>query len=472
MAIIKFGTDGFRGIIDQDFNDYNVRLAAYAYGIYLQEKNLATRGVVVGFDCRYKSMDFAQNAALVLGNMGLQVYLFSQAVPTPVVSYNILAHKLGGGIVITASHNPSQWNGFKIKTHQGAGAGLEITDRIEELCQKLTLPFLPLSLNELKQKGLVRSADSFKELYYQQLASLVDLDLIKKQTWRICTNPMHGAGIDCLPAILRNGRIKVEEINDEIDDTFGGIPPEPVDKNLASQQNLMKELPYDVGLALDGDADRLGVISEEGRFLTPPQVFSLLAYYMYKHRNLQGGLVRTVNASVMLEKICGYFRKDLYTVPVGFKYIAEHMLNGTADMGGEESGSYGYAMHMPERDGILSGLLLLEFMAKEKKKPQELLNELYQISDQWYYQREDIYFDAERNIDIKDALQKLCPASILGQTVRKLDRTDGLKLTLNDDSWLLLRVSGTEPLIRIYAESLSPVQTAALLSYGKQSLNL
>ncbi|MCL2475093.1 MAG: phosphoglucomutase/phosphomannomutase family protein [Chloroflexi bacterium] len=472
MPNIKFGTDGFRGITDQDFNEESVRTIAAALAVYLQRKGLATRGVVVGYDRRYKSAEFASVAACVLGNMGIKVYLFDHAVPTPVVSYAIVAYNLGGGAIITASHNPPQWNGFKIKTESGAGAPLQVTDSLEKICCTLNMPPLTMTLEELKYKEVVISADFMIDIYNKHLSELVDLELIKKQNWRIVTNPMHGAGIGYFPHLLQGGQITIEEINNEIDFVFGDVPPEPVEKNLSDQISFMRALPCSVGIALDGDADRLALISEEGEYLGPPQTFSMLAHYMFKHKTINGGLARTVNASIMLEKICRQFAKPLYTVPVGFKHIAAAMTEQGVSIGGEESGSYGFSTHMPERDGILSGLYILEFMAREKKLPSQILEDLYRITGKWYYRRLDITYNPTIRDKIMAKIKTLKPGWIGQEAIIDSDDLDGLKLTLQSGAWLLLRPSGTEPLIRIYAESLLPEQTDELLAYGKQSLGL
>jgi len=472
MLNIKFGTDGFRGIIDEDFNEESVRTIAAALAMYLREKGLATRGVVVGYDRRHKSAEFASAAACVLGNMGIKVYLFECAVPTPVVSYAIIAHNLGGGAVITASHNPPRWNGFKIKTESGAGAPPQVTDSLEKMCSALSMPPLTMTLEELKYKGVVVSADFLIDIYIKRLGELVDLELIKKQNWRVVTNPMHGAGIGYFPRILQGGQITIEEVNNEIDFTFGNVPPEPIEKNLGDQISFIRALSCSIGIALDGDADRLALISEEGQYLESSQTFSMLAYYMFKYKNTDGSLARTINTSVMLEKLCQQFAKPLYTVPVGFKHIAAAMIEKGAYIGGEESGSYGFSTHMPERDGILSGLYMLEFMAREKKLPSQILEDLYKITGKWYYRRLDVTYNPTMRDKIMTKLKTLKPGWIGQEAIIDSDDLDGLKLTLQSGAWLLLRPSGTEPLIRIYAESLLPEQTNELLAYGKQSLGL
>jgi len=466
---IKFGTDGWRGIIGQDFTPDNVRACAQGVVGYLKGVGLAGRGLIIGYDTRLASEDFAAAAAEVAAANGIKVYLCPQATPTPVVSYGVLAKKTGGAIVITASHNPAQWNGFKFKTEEGTSASTGITAEIEKgVAQALaTGEINRLPLSEALDQKIIEYLD-LTPVYDRQLNKLVDLKRLRRAGLKVVTDPMYGAGIGYFGRLLSGGDIKLIEINDQRDPDFGGIQPEPIAANLASLSAAVKEQQADVGLATDGDADRLGVIDENGQFLTQLQVFALLCLYLLEVRGERGALVRTLTSTTMIDRLGEIYKLPVYVVPVGFKYVAPVMMAEKALIGGEESGGYGFRGHVPERDGILAGIYFLDFMLQTGKTPSQLLDYLYSKVGPHYYNRRDFSFPEGRRQAIIRRISYSLPQSIGGIGVVKVSATDGFHLTLADNSWLLVRFSGTEPVLRIYAESDSLERVEKLLETGRE----
>jgi len=466
---IKFGTDGWRGIIGQDFTPDNVRACAQGVAGYLKGVGLAGRGLIIGYDTRLASEDFAAAAAEVAAANGIKVYLCPQATPTPVVSYGVLTKKTGGAIVITASHNPAQWNGFKFKTEEGTSASTGITAEIEKGVAQA------LATGEIKRLPLPQALDQkiieyldLTPVYDRQLNKLVDLKRLRRAGLKVVTDPMYGAGIGYFGRLLSGGDIKLIEINDQRDPDFGGIQPEPIAANLASLSAAVKEQQADVGLATDGDADRLGVIDENGQFLTQLQVFALLCLYLLEVRGERGALVRTLTSTTMIDRLGEIYKLPVYVVPVGFKYVAPVMMAEKALIGGEESGGYGFRGHVPERDGILAGIYFLDFMLQTGKTPSQLLDYLYSKVGPHYYNRRDFSFPEGRRQAIIRRISYSLPQSIGGIGVVKVSATDGFHLTLADNSWLLVRFSGTEPVLRIYAESDSLERVEKLLETGRE----
>ncbi len=466
---IKFGTDGWRGIIAQDFTFDNVRACSQAVADYLKQAGLASRGLIVGYDTRFASEDFASAAAEVVAGNGIKVYLCPSATPTPVISFGILAQKAGGAIIITASHNPATWNGFKCKSEFGSSASPEVESQIENNVSHTlaTGEIKKMPLAKALEQGLVEYLD-LAPGYLQQVAGLVDLNELRQTKLKIVVDPMYGAGAGYFKTLLGGGAIKVVEINNERNPLFPGIKqPEPIEANLAKLSTTVKKQRANVGLATDGDADRLGIIDEKGRFLTQLQVFALLCLYLLEIRGERGSIVKTITTTSMLYRLGEIFKVPVYETPVGFKYIAPVMLAENALIGGEESGGYGFRGHLPERDGILAGLYFLDLMIKTGKTPSELLDYLYSKVGPHYYQRIDIKFPEGERQAIISRIRDNFPESIDGVKVANSDTADGFRFILADTTWLLIRFSGTEPLLRIYAESNSPTRVERLLEVGK-----
>ena len=466
---IKFGTDGWRGIIAQDFTFDNVRVCAQAVADHLKKEGRSGRGIIVGYDTRFASEDFASAAAEVVAGNGIKVYLCSQATPTPVVSYGVRAKGAAGAIIITASHNPAKWNGFKIKSEDGASAPTEIIAEVEKhISQTLASGKInQLPLAKAVEQGLVEYID-LAPVYFKQLNGLIDLKKLRQSRAKVVVDSMYGAGAGYFKALLDGGAIKIPEINGERNPSFPGIQPEPIAANLAKLSTTVKQQKAGVGLATDGDADRIGVVDENGVFLNQLQVFALLCLYLLEVRGERGPIVKTITATNMLYRLGEMFNVPVYETLVGFKYVAPIMVAENALIGGEESGGYGFRGHVPERDGILAGLYFLDFMAKTGKTPSELLDYLYSKVGPHYYKRVDIEFPAEKRQAINSRLQKNPPESIDGVKVVKTDTADGYRFILADNSWLLIRFSGTEPVLRIYTETDNQARVDRLLEIGKE----
>ncbi|TFG46910.1 MAG: phosphoglucomutase/phosphomannomutase family protein [Dehalococcoidia bacterium] len=466
---MKFGTDGWRGLIARDFTFDNVAICAAGYARYLKETGLARRGIVIGYDTRFLSDKFALETAMVLTGAGIHVSLSTSAVPTPTVSFSSLQRGAGGAVVITASHNAWQWNGFKIKSPTGSSAAttevVVVEKHINDVFENGVRP-TRLSPEQAAAKGLLEYVD-LAPPYFEQLGRLVDLDTLRRGKTRIVVDSMHGAGAGYFRRLLGDNYPMVE-IKGESNPTFPGMnQPEPIAVNLqALKAKIIAEKP-DVGLATDGDADRLGVMDENGNFLTQLQVMSLLTMYLLEVRGERGAIIKTITTSGMLNKLARLYNVPIFETPVGFKYIAPLMEREDAIIGGEESGGYGFKNHVLERDAMLAGLYFLDFMARTGKTPSELLAELYSKVDHHDYHRIDIDFDEAERQQVLTRLQKAAPETIDGRLVKK-DTIDGFRFTFEDGAWLLIRPSGTEPLLRIYAEADSMNRVNRLLEAGEK----
>ena len=466
---IKFGTDGWRGIIAQDFTFDNVRACAQGVSSYFKQARLAHRGLIVGYDTRFASEEFASAAAEVIAGNGIKVYLCPKVTPTPVVSFGILAKQAGGAIIITASHNTARWNGLKYKSEYASSAPDEVTAEIERhISQALaTGEINQMPLANALDRGLVEYLD-LDPIYSDQLTRLINLNELCRARFKIVVDSMYGAGAGYFKTLLAGGAIEVEEINNERNPLFPGIQPEPIAANLAKLSTTVKEAGANVGFATDGDADRIGIVDENGAFLTQLQVLALLCLYLLEVRGERGAIVKTITTTSMLYRLGEIYKVPVYETPVGFKYIAPIMMAENAIIGGEESGGYGFLGHMPERDAILAGLYFLDLMIKTGKTPSQLLDYLYGKVGPHYYQRIDVKFPEDERQVINSRIRDNFPESIDGVKVIKTNTTDGFHFTLADTTWLLIRFSGTEPVLRIYAESNSPARVGRLLKMGKE----
>jgi alpha-D-glucose phosphate-specific phosphoglucomutase len=466
---IKFGTDGWRGIIARDFTFDNVRVCAQAVAEYLKQAGLDKQGLIIGYDTRFASEDFASAAAEVAAGNGIKAYLCNKATPTPIISFGTMARKAGGAIIITASHNPATWNGFKYKTKDGAGAPDEVTAEIEKNISRIlnTKKVELMPLDDALKQSLVEYLD-LAPLYLQHIAGSVDLDGLRQARLKVVVDSMYGAGAGYLKSLLSGGAIEVVEINNERNPLFPGIRPEPIAANLEKLSATIKEQGADVGLATDGDADRIGIMDENGVFLTTLQVFALLCLYLLEVRGERGTIVKTITTTSMLYRLGEMFDVPVRETPVGFKYVAPIMMDENALVGGEESGGYGFRGHAPERDGILAALYFLDLMAKTGKTPSQLIDYLYSKVGPHHFNRVDIEFPEPERQAIIERITKNPPADIDGVKVEKFDTFDGYRFTLADTSWLLIRFSGTEPLLRTYAESSTPTRVEKLLKLGRK----
>ncbi len=470
-ATIKFGTDGWRAVIAEDFTFDNVRACAQGVANYLKASGPGKKGVVIGYDTRYASEDFASASAEVLAANGIKVFLLPNAAPTPVLSYTVTALQADGGIMITASHNPGNYNGFKYKVASGSSAPSEVASTIENNTNEVIAGggVNRMDLRDAIKKKLVSFHDPFHS-YARHLGKLVDIDYLKQRPLRIVVDSMFGAGIGYLKTLLDGGKIQIHEINRVRNPLFPGIQPEPIGKNLGKLARHVIRDNAIAGFATDGDADRIGLIDENGKYRTTQEVFALLAMYLLEVRKEKGALVKTLTSTDMLFTIGELYKVPVFETPVGFKYVAPIMMQEKALLGGEESGGYGFRGHIPERDGVLAALYLLDYMSRTGKTPHQLLNDLYKKVGPHYFDRVDQHLNDTDMPDMKARLAQTEIATIGSQKVVKLDNRDGFRYKLADGSWLLIRFSGTEPLVRIYAESTSADEVQKLLQYGQEMI--
>lgn len=489
-APIKFGTDGWRAIIAREFTFANLERVAQAYADYLTSSeesslikqlgdvgqvsrdeaesplranvvskaaNSASRLLIVGFDRRFLSEHFARRAAEVIQANGFRIALFQESVPTPLVSWAVKDLGASGGVVITASHNPPEFNGFKIKASWGGSAPPETTSAVEKL-----VDVNPPKLSEIKTDGhglLEPAIQSYRE----QISSYIDLERLRGSSGLVVVDPMHGSGGKWVESFLAGGELKVETIRAERDPLFGGVSPEPIDRNLGLLRQRVIETKALVGLATDGDADRVGAVSERGKTMTMHDVVPLLLLHLARNRKMTGGVVRTFSQSVLLERIAAAHNLKLHETPIGFKYIAELMLKQDILIGAEESGGIGVKGHIPERDGILNSLLFLEAIITAGKPPSEMLRELHREFGEFHFGRRDLHIDVQQGMQLVKTIASEPPADFAGYHVARVETVDGTKLVFEDESWVLFRQSGTEPVLRIYSEATTVEKMEMLL---------
>ena len=460
-ADIRFGTDGWRALIAEDYTYANVARCARGLCDYLKQRGTADRGLIVGYDTRFLSPEFAETVAAVSASQGIRTLLATASAPTPVLSYNVLHRQAAGAAIITASHNPAAWNGFKFKPEYAGSATQEITDDLEVAIAHVD-SVDPSEISAGRNSGLVDEVDPSRP-YFDHIAGLVDLDLIRSAGFRVVVDAMYGAGSGYLPHLLQGGSTTVEELRGNRNPAFPGMAqPEPIAPNLTELMARVPASGASVGIALDGDADRVGIIDEKGGFVTTLDTFSMLALYLLEEKGWRGSLIKGVTASQALNKMGSIYGVDVHEVQVGFKHMGPRMDELDALMAGEESGGFAFRGHVPERDGILSGLYVLEYMARSGRTVSELLANLFSLVGPHYYHRRDIEFRASDRPRIADLVNNPRLERLGDFPVTSTDSIDGRRL-LFDDGWLGIRFSGTEPLLRIYSEAGSPERVTALL---------
>jgi len=464
---ISFGTDGWRARIAEDYTFDNVRRCAQGYATYLKTLPFQNRKIIIGYDMRFLSEHFARSAAEVLVGNGFTVFLTQSATPTPVISFAVTEQKAIGAINITASHNPPEDNGFKVRDENGGAVPPEGLLIIENLIPDDRNAITWMDADAARAKGLIQEFDP-TPAYVKHIQKLVDFRPIKNQGLKVLVDAMWGNGAGWFPMLLAGGKTIVEEIHNQRNPLFPEMKrPEPIAPNVdvGLQETVRRNA--DVLLINDGDADRFGLGDERGQFINQLQVYALLAYYLLEVRGQRGAIVKTLSTTGMLEKLGKMYNVPVYETGVGFKYIAPKMMETDAMIGGEESGGFAFRGHVPERDGIVAGLFILDMMVQLNKKPSELLDLLFSKIGPHYYDRVDTRFSDDR----KEREQKIIsakPEQIAGLKVTGLNTTDGFKFCLEDGGWLLIRFSGTEPLMRVYCETTHGDKTQAILEAGMQ----
>jgi alpha-D-glucose phosphate-specific phosphoglucomutase len=471
MAIekIRFGTSGWRGVIADDFTVARVKAVTQAIADHLVAQGLKDKGVVVGYDTRFMSQRFAQEAVRVFAANGIRSYLSNRDVPTPAVSYEIIRRKAAGGINFTASHNPPEYNGLKFSPSWGGPALPETTKDIETranaLIDRNSVPSMPLS--EAKQKGMVEDAD-LRRFYLDDLRKKIDFDPIRKAKLKIAVDVLYGTGRDYLDCLLRDAGCSVSVVHGHRDALFGGRSPEPSEENLSELADVVKKGRFDVGLAVDGDADRFGVVDSDGTFVNPNQVLALLLDYLCRTRGWKGGAARSIATSHLIDAVAKKHGVEVYETGVGFKFIGDLLVQGKIIFGGEESAGLTMKDHVPEKDGILAALLVAEMVSSERKSIREMLKRLYKEVGTVLNERINIHITEANRAGLNARLSQ--PLSELGDLRVKGKKTtaDGTKYMLEDDSWVLMRASGTEPVVRVYVESGSEEKVKDLIQAGKE----
>lgn len=471
MAVmkIKFGTSGWRGIIADEFTFARVRAVTQAIADHLAAQGLKDKGVVVGYDTRFLSERFAQEAARVLAACGIRAFLSNRDVPTPVVAFEIIRRKAAGGINFTASHNPPEYNGLKFSPSWGGPALPETTRDIETranaLLEKNSIPMLALA--DAKEKGLLEESD-LRKIYLDDIRKKIDVEVIKKARLKVAVDLLYGTGRDYLDTVLRDAGCAVTVIHGNRDALFGGHSPEPSEENLAELSGIMKKGRFDIGLAVDGDADRFGILDTDGTYINPNQVLALVLDYLCRTRGWKGGAARSIATSHLVDAVAKKHGIEVYETGVGFKYIGDLLVQGKIIFGGEESAGMTIKDHVPEKDGVLACMLVAEMVAKERKSVKELLKRLYKEVGVILNQRINIRLTEANRKSVDERLSQ--PLTELdGLRVKgKKTTADGTKYMIEDDSWVLMRASGTEPVVRLYVESSSEEKIKVLIEAGRK----
>jgi phosphomannomutase len=466
MTPIKFGTDGWRAVIAEDYTFDNLERVARATAQWLHR--MARQGAdgepsaVIGYDTRFQGEAFAEHVARVFASSGIRVELADGFVTTPSVSWAAKEYGHDAGIVITASHNPPRYNGFKIKASFGGPAFPEEIAEVEKELDRLDEAFELKPLEALRAEGRIESIN-LREAYRHVLRDRIDIEGIRRSGLKVGCDPMFGAGQGTVTDLL--GRDNVVEVHDDHNPGMHGQPPEPIERNLAYLSRLVVEERCDVGLAFDGDADRIGMMDEEGRFVDSHKILALLVKYLHEEKGLDGTIIKTFSTTDMLDRMGEAYGLEVHTTPIGFKYIAPLIVEGDVLVGGEESGGIAVKGHVPERDGIYIGLTVVEMMMAREMRLSELVDELQDAFGPLFYARRDLHTTQQRKEAFLDRLQTRRPDTIAGERVVRVEDLDGVKFRF-EDGWLMFRPSGTEPVLRIYAEASSPERADRLVASG------
>jgi phosphomannomutase len=459
MDKIRFGTDGWRGVIAEDFTFANVRRVAAAIAQYVREESEPGRGLIVGYDMRFLSAGFAQAVAEVLAAAGIPVWLANAGTPTPAVSYAVVTRKTAGAVMITASHNPYRWNGIKFKAPYGGSAEPAIIHRIEIHLHRLDRA---RSQPRKPRPATVERVDLITP-YLDRLKQLTHLDQIRASGQKFVIDPMYGAGSGCIARLFNEAGIPFREIHSEHNPLFPDLNPEPIEPHVEGLRRAVTEGGFDAGFATDGDADRIGAIDRNGDFIDSHKIFSILLKHLVEDLGLRGEVVKTFSTTQMIDKMARKYQLPVHLTPIGFKYICELMLTHDILIGGEESGGIGIKGHLPERDGILNSLLLAEVMAQKKMTLGELVEDLSQEFGPHFYGRVDLEVELARAQQLVRQVAQGKFKEVAGLKVTTVQDLDGAKMLFGDSAWLLVRASGTENLLRLYSEAPSREQVTKLL---------
>jgi phosphomannomutase len=462
MGQIKFGTDGWRAVIAEDFTFANVARVAQASADYWSAHPVAgtENKVVVGYDRRFLSDQFARRSAEVFCGNGFNVALTAQPTPTPAVSFAVKAQRAVGGVMITASHNPAAFNGFKLKAHYGGSAEPSMCQGVESF----------LDRNPVRSESLVKNPrikiTDIRRAHYAAIKKLVDFKLIARSKLRFAHDALYGVGAGCFTELLAGTTCRVTTLNGNHDPNFGGINPEPVPQNYTKSAAYLRQHPHDLCLVTDGDADRVGGMDGRGNLLTTHQIICLLLEHSVVNRRAKGRMIKALTTTSMVDKMCAAHGLELVETGVGFKYICAEMLKGNVILGAEESGGIGFPGHIPERDGILAGLMLLEMLATERVSVNKLVARLEKEYGPHRYSRLDTQFPLEKRAALMEFCKTHPPAKFPRSPLAEVKSYDGVKFVAQDGSWLMLRGSGTEPILRIYAEAKSDADAKKLIKLG------
>ncbi|MEP6994293.1 MAG: phosphoglucomutase/phosphomannomutase family protein [Acidobacteriota bacterium] len=460
---IAFGTDGWRGVIADDCTFGQIRrIATAAARVYASPSGDGDPGrVVIGHDTRFFSPEFARAAAEVFAAAGIDVLLSDRPIPTPAVSYHVRRLGLKGGVAITASHNPGHYNGFKLKAHFGGSAAPATYAAVAAEADR--------PLHQAARPGAIQVAD-LATSYRDHLGSLVDLPAIRASGLAVLADAMHGAAGTLLTELLAGGELRVVALRTQRDPLFGGVHPEPIAANLAETSRIVVREGLDLAVAQDGDADRLGVMDAGGRFVSPHQILALLILHVFRNRRVSGGIAKTFSTSFQIDRIAAKLGAPLRETGIGFKYVAELMNRGEAVVGGEESGGYAFGFHLPERDGVLSALLLIESLAVTGQTLGQALDALAREFGRFEYGRRDVYLPVAVGLPYITEVGESAPGSLAGETISAVLRRDGVKYVFGERGWLLHRVSGTEPMVRLYCEHEDAAMMEAILDAAQERL--
>jgi alpha-D-glucose phosphate-specific phosphoglucomutase len=478
---IKFGTDGWRAVMSDTFTFHNLRLVAQAIADAVRsdywnnsasgDAEVDPQKMIVGFDTRFLSDRYAADVARVLAANGFKVLLTQSDAPTPALSHAVRHHKAVGGVVITASHNAPRYNGVKLKASYGGAALPEQSRRVEIYLndneERGRGPNL-MDMEQARELGLVQRFNPLPA-YYEHLRTLIDFNLIAENPPRVVVDSMHGSGRGVIKGILQGTGCEVKEIRGEMNPGFGGTHPEPIERNLGALAGAISTGMGDLGVATDGDGDRIGAMDERCNFVDPHRIMALALRYLVETRGWRGPVVRTVSTTRMIDRLAERYGLPVYETPVGFNHIADYMLKEDVLIGGEESGGISFLGNIPEGDGVLMGLLLVEIVANSGRLLSQLVDDLLREVGPAFYERRDMRL--KHPVSKKAMTQRLMdeiPQRVGGESVENVLSIDGVKYLMSDDSWLLIRPSGTEPVLRVYAEGRSQEMVQALLGYGEQ----